>query len=110
MLNSHLVTSIYLTVACLIYVLVEYKKTFSWPYFKKLLLASMMIIILYLPEGLLLLENKMGANYAVFAENLMSSAGLVTSCAFHPLAYFIYSFEELKFSLSFIHSFGFYFS
>lgn len=99
MLNSHLVTSIYLTVACLIYVLVEYKKTFSWSYFKKLLLASMMIIILYLPEGLLLLENKMGANYAVFAENLMSSAGLVTSCAFHPLAYFIYSFEgtEIQF-------------
>ncbi len=59
----------------------------------------MMIIILYLPEGLLLLENKMGANYAVFAENLMSSAGLVTSCAFHPLASFIYSFEgtEIQF-------------
>lgn len=96
MLNSHLVTSIYLTLACLICVLVEYKKTFSWPYFKKLLFASFLIIILYLPEGLLLLENKVGANYAVFAENLMSSAGLVTACAFHPLAYFIYSFEGTK--------------
>lgn len=92
MLNSHLVTSIYLTFACLIFVGMEYKKTFSWPCFRKLLLASLMIVILYLPEAALLLENKIGANYAVFAENLMSSAGLVTSCAFHPLAYFIYSY------------------
>ena len=96
MLNSHLVTSIYLTFACFILVIIEHKKTFSWMYFKKLLLASIMILILYLPEAVLLLENKIGANYAVFAENLMSSAGLVTSCAFHPLAYFIYSYEGTR--------------
>lgn len=96
MLNSHLVTSIYLTFACLIFVAMEYKKTFSWLYFRKLLLASLMIVILYLPEAVLLLENKFGANYAVFAENLMSSAGLVTSCAFHPLAYFIYSYAGTR--------------
>lgn len=96
MLHSHLVVSIYLTIFCVLYLLFQKKELFRMSNLKHLIFASVIILTCYLPSVIPLIEHKLYASLAVFAEDLISSANLVTSCAFHPLAYFFPFYEGTR--------------
>lgn len=102
LINSHLVVSIFLTIAILIYLFAHLKEVFQWKNLKHLLLASGIIIILFLPSVVPMLEHRLYGNYAVFQENLMSSVRLVESCAVHPLSFIIpfWHWENIHFFIS----------
>lgn len=104
MLNSHLVVSIFLTSAIIIFLLFHLKETFTWTNFKRLLIASGIILILFIPSVIPMIEHKLFGNYAVFQENLMSSVGLVKACAISPLAYLIpfYRWENIHFFINIV--------
>ncbi|MEG1494895.1 MAG: glycosyltransferase family 39 protein [Bacilli bacterium] len=93
MINSHVVLSIFLTLAFIIYLLFHLSEIFKKNKLKPLVYAAITILILTLPELIPLLEHKLFASLAVFSNNLISSSGLVSACAISPFAY-LFPFYE----------------
>ena len=73
MINSHLVLSVYLTITIIIIFLCFLEEILKKEKIKKLLLASIVILLISSPYLVPLLEHKMFGNYVVFEPNSMYS-------------------------------------
>ena len=72
-INSHLVLCVYFTIFLLVFLLINIKKVLK--YIKPLIISSIIILIMSLPNIVLLLEHKLTDLYVVFDSELM---GLTT--------------------------------
>ena len=82
MINSHLVISIFITIIIIIMFLLNIKKVFKKDKLKKLILASLLILLISGPYLAPLLEHRILGKYVVFEENIMYN---ITSIKQHTL-------------------------
>lgn len=73
MLGSHLVMSVYFTFLMFVYIIANLKKYLNKENFKHLFFSSMIILIIFLPKAILLIQHKNLNIYGVFDANLMGS-------------------------------------
>lgn len=93
MINSHLVISIFITIIIIIMFLFNLKKVLKKEKLKKLILASILILLISGPYLVPLLEHRTLGEYVVFEENIMYN---ITSIKQHTLNIFDYIIVRYK--------------
>lgn len=73
MVNSHLVCSIFFTIALILFILVNIKKVIKKENIKELVLASIIIMIIICPSIIMMIEHKALNMYIVFDNKLMGT-------------------------------------
>lgn len=93
MINSHLVISIFITIIIIIMFLFNLKKVSKKEKLKKLILASILILLMSGQYLVPLLEHRILGEYVVFEENVMYN---ITSIKQHTLNIFDYVLVKYK--------------
>lgn len=100
-INSHLVTGVFLVMLLIIFLLFNIKRVLKKDIIISFLVASILILILSSPFLIPMLQHKLFGNYAVFIENYMGNPSWAYGTALNISDYFSITFNEKNNGISF---------
>lgn len=100
-INSHLVTGIFLVMLLIIFLLFNMRKILKKEVIFNFILASILVLILSSPFLIPMLHHKLFGDYAVFVENYMGSPSWAYGTALNLSDYFSITFNEKNNGITF---------
>ena len=100
-INSHLVTGLFLVFAIIIFLILNIKKMFNIKVLLNFALASLLILLLSSPSLVLMIQHKLFGNVGVFMKDLMGNSSWAYGTALNISDYFSFTFNEKNNGITF---------